>query len=80
MRPASWMEEELFTKARRDATVTPEGWNTSEISEMKFWIVHCRPGRCLLQWINDGSSGVKSFVHGLNLRPINAEDKGFDPT
>ena len=42
--------------------------------------LHSRPGRCLLQWINDGSIGVKSFVHGLNLRPIDAEDKGFDPT
>ena len=28
----------------------------------------------------NGSNGVKSFVQGLNFRPIDAEDKGFDPT
>ena len=39
-----------------------------------------RPGRCLLRWMSDGSNGVKSFVHGLNSRHIDAEDKGFDPT
>ena len=43
-------------------------------------IVSERLGRCLLRWLNDGSNKVKSFVLGLNIGPIDAEDKGFDPT
>ena len=39
-----------------------------------------RSGQCLLRWLNDVSNGAKSFVPGLNFVPIDAEDKGFDPT
>ena len=49
-------------------------------SGLWFWMISCRPGRCLLRWMNDGSNGVKSFVQGLDFRPIDAEDKGLDPT
>ena len=37
------------------------------------------PDQCLLQWLNDGSHGVHSFLPGLKLGPIDAEDKEFDP-
>ena len=32
-------------------------------------MVDCRHGQCFLQWLNDGSNGVKSFVLCI---------KGFD--
>ena len=46
---------------------------------VSFMMVDCRPGRCLLQWLNDGSNGDKSFVLCINWFNIRFMNKRFDP-